>query len=231
VAAPPSDNLTRGGHGVPPLQTEQPVDQFCRGQKFPEQPVDSFRRELSLVGGAAHHVESDAELKAFIKKLLPTDGGSVALSDGQAIRQSGLREWLTNRGVEVLSTLSEDGSTKQDYVRKLLETGIGITQADYAIADTGTLVLVSGAEQHRLLSLVPPVHVCLLDPRRIVPTLGALLPRLLQRFASGDTPQAVTMITGPSRTADIEHTLTMGVHGPIAVHVLISEQLTGLNQR
>jgi L-lactate dehydrogenase complex protein LldG len=217
VAAHPSDNLTRGGHGVPSLQTDQPVDRFCR--------------ELTAVGGIAQLIESDAELKEFIEELLPTDGGSVALSDGQAIRQSGLREWLTNRGVEVLSTLSEDGSTKQDYVRKLLETGIGVTQADYAIADTGTLVLVSGAEQHRLLSLVPPVHVCLLDPRRIVPTLGALLPRLQQRFASGDTPQAVTMITGPSRTADIEHTLTMGVHGPIAVHVLISEHMTGLNQR
>jgi L-lactate dehydrogenase complex protein LldG len=141
-----------------------------------------------------------------------------------------LREWLTNRGVEVLSTLSENGSNKQEYVRRLLETGIGITQADYAIAETGTLVLVSGAEQHRLLSLVPPVHVCLLDPRRLVPTLGSLLPRLAQRFAGGGiTPQAVTMITGPSRTADIEHTLTMGVHGPVAVHVLISEQLTGLN--
>ena len=188
-----------------------------------------FCRELNLVGGTAQWIESDAELKAFIEKLLPDDGGNVGLSDGHAIKQSGLREWLTNRGVEVLSTLSESQTTKQDYVRRLLETRIGITQADYAIAETGTLVLISGAEQHRLLSLVPAVHVCLLDPRRIVPTLGALLPRLQQRFARGDTPQAVTMITGPSRTADIEHTLTMGVHGPVAVHVLISEHMTGLN--
>jgi L-lactate dehydrogenase complex protein LldG len=135
-----------------------------------------------------------------------------------------LREWLTNSGIEVLSTLSDSQTSQKDYVRKLLDARIGVTQADYAIAETGTLVLISGAEQHRLLSLVPPVHVCLLYARQIVPSLGSLLTRLEQRFATGDiTPQAVTMITGPSRTADIEHTLTMGVHGPVALHVLISE--------
>lgn len=193
--------------------------------------VDQFCRELSLVGGTAHRTESAAEVIKSIEKLLPADEPfSVALSDGRAVSASGLREWLTSRGIEVLSTFSEfqNGSTQQEYVGRLLDVRIGVTQADYAIADTGTLVLISGREQHRLISLVPPVHVCLLDPRRILPTLASLISRLEQRFVAEEiTPQAVTMITGPSRTADIEHTLTMGVHGPVALHVLISETLHG----
>jgi L-lactate dehydrogenase complex protein LldG len=187
--------------------------------------VDRFCRELSLVGGNAHRIAPDAKLETFVEKVLSVgESCSVALSDGCAIRDSGLREWLTNSGIEVLSTLSDSQTSQKDYVRKLLDARIGITQVDYAIAETGTLVLISGAEQHRLLSLVPPVHICLLHARQIVPTLGSVLTRLEQRFATGDiTPRAVTMITGPSRTADIEHTLTMGVHGPVALHVLISE--------
>lgn len=187
--------------------------------------VDRFCRELRMVGGDAQRIAPDAVLETFIEKLLPVgESCSVALSDGGPIRDSGLREWLTNRGNEVLSTLSDSQTGQKEYVRKLLDARIGVTQADYAIAETGTLVLISGAEQHRLLSLVPPIHVCLLDSGQIVPALGSLLARLQQRFATGDiTPQAITMITGPSRTADIEHTLTMGVHGPVALHVLISE--------
>lgn len=195
--------------------------------------VDRFCRELNLVGGTAHCTESAAEVIRLVEKLLPADElVSVALSDGRAVKESGLREWLTSRGIEVLSTFSEfqTGSNRQEYVRRLLDARIGVTQADYAIADTGTLVLISGREQHRLLSLVPAVHVCLLDPRKIVPTLASLISLLEQHFAAGEiTPQAVTMITGPSRTADIEHTLTMGVHGPVALHLLISETLTGLS--
>ena len=189
-----------------------------------EPVVDRFCRELSLVGGTTQPIASSTELKKFIESLLPVSGPcSVALSNGRSIERSGLREWLENRGTEVLPTLSESGSPQKDYVRRLLQARIGVTQADYAIAETGTLVLISGAEQHRLLSLLPPVHVCLLGPQQIVPTLASLITRLEQRFVTGKfTPQTVTMITGPSRTADIEHTLTMGVHGPVALHVLIS---------
>jgi L-lactate dehydrogenase complex protein LldG len=188
-----------------------------------EPPVDGFCRELELVGGTSQCIGSTTELKQYIEKLLPPgEPCSVALSNGAGIKQSGLREWLTDRGIEVVPTFSESQSSQKDYVRRLLKARIGVTQADYAVAETGTLVLVSDAEQHRLLSLLPPAHVCLLDPKHIVPTLSCLMARLEERFAAGQImPRAVTMITGPSRTADIEHTLTTGVHGPVALHVLI----------
>jgi L-lactate utilization protein LutB len=134
----------------------------------------------------------------------------------------------------------------ESYKLLLFDAGVGITTADYAIADTGTLVLLSkkstntardssietreagpsepraDGEQHRLISLVPPVHVCLLERKRIVANLTELLTVVHKDFYSkGGPPLAMTFISGPSRTADIELTLTRGVHGPRQVHVLL----------
>jgi len=126
----------------------------------------------------------------------------------------------------------------------LFESVLGVTTADFAIADTGTLVLVSernpqpssdrstptaapGGDQHRLISLVPPVHVCLLDTNRIFPNLAELITHVNGKYYRGDEPPlAMTFITGPSRTADIELTLTMGVHGPRELHVLLYDSGT-----
>ena len=144
---------------------------------------------------------------------------------------------------------SANGSTTglmESYKLSLFDAAVGITTADYAIADTGTLVLLSkkstsetgdskgdikvdgkvepraDGEQHRLISLVPPVHICILDRRRIVANLTELLTIVHRDFYSkGGPPLAMTFISGPSRTADIELTLTRGVHGPRQVHVLL----------
>ncbi len=97
---------------------------------------------------------------------------------------------------------------------------VGITTAQGAIAETGTLVLDSANERHRLVSLVPPVHIAILDASRICETLSEAL-TLLRR--DKEISPAVTFITGPSRTADIELTLAIGVHGPQELYVIINE--------
>lgn len=103
--------------------------------------------------------------------------------------------------------------------KDLFNFDVGITNAQAAIAETGTLVLDSAAEQNRLVSLVPPVHIAILDASRIFATLGETLAAL----QSGDElSPAITFITGPSRTADIELTLTIGVHGPQELYVIIN---------
>ena len=96
---------------------------------------------------------------------------------------------------------------------------LGISAAQAAIAETGTLVLDSAQERNRLVSLVPPVHIAILDASRIVETLGEAL-SLLRKDA--EISPAVTFITGPSRTADIELTLAIGVHGPRELYVIIN---------
>ncbi len=102
----------------------------------------------------------------------------------------------------------------------LLECEIGVTSAQAAIAETGTLVLDSNAERHRLLSLLPPVHVAIVPRDRLVATLGDAIDA-----AGTSPPPALTLITGPSRTADIELELVLGVHGPVELHVLLLDSI------
>ncbi|HEU4834692.1 MAG TPA: lactate utilization protein [Pyrinomonadaceae bacterium] len=95
---------------------------------------------------------------------------------------------------------------------------VGISSAQAAIAETGTLVLDSACERHRLVSLVPPVHIAIINASTIVETLSDAL-TLLQK--DKEISPAITFITGPSRTADIELTLTIGVHGPQELYVIV----------
>jgi L-lactate dehydrogenase complex protein LldG len=93
----------------------------------------------------------------------------------------------------------------------------GLCTAQIGIADTGSLALCSEAERHRLVSLVPPASVIVLFERDLVPDFATAL----QRLEEGGLPTTLSLITGPSRTADIELTLTVGVHGPGSLDVIL----------
>ncbi len=105
-------------------------------------------------------------------------------------------------------------------VEELFACDVGICTAQAAIAETGTLMLDSEAERHRLVSLLPPVHIAIVEAASIRLTLGEVLAAVEQRHPLSPT---VTFITGPSRTADIELTLAIGVHGPQELYVIVNE--------
>jgi len=106
---------------------------------------------------------------------------------------------------------------------EIASTEAGITTADYALADTGSLVMFTESKEARLLSLLPPCHIAVIESSRIVPSLDDVL-RL--RPLPGAESSAMVVITGPSRTADIEMRLVRGVHGPGEIHVIIIEDVT-----
>jgi L-lactate dehydrogenase complex protein LldG len=93
----------------------------------------------------------------------------------------------------------------------------GVTGARLAVAEPAALVLAAAPGSPRATSLVPPVHVCVVRIADVVPTIEAALAVL----AAEPLPSAVTWIGGPSRTGDLEMILTLGVHGPRAVHVVL----------
>ena len=97
---------------------------------------------------------------------------------------------------------------------------LAVTGADYAVAETGTLVQVSGPVRGRLPSLVPAAHLVLIPLEALRAGLGEVLAEL---EAGGLGGAAATCITGPSRTADIEQVLTIGVHGPGRLHVILGK--------
>jgi L-lactate dehydrogenase complex protein LldG len=94
--------------------------------------------------------------------------------------------------------------------------GAEVSEALYGVADTGSVVLASSPEEPRARSLLPFVHVSLLREDRILPGL----PELFEAVGSA-LPSALAIVTGPSRSADIEQTLVVGVHGPGEVHVVL----------
>ena len=100
----------------------------------------------------------------------------------------------------------------------LFRSDVGVTRAQAGIAETGTLVLDSSVERNRLVSLVPPIHIAILSASQIHQTLGETL-AVLQ--SAKELSPAITFITGPSRTADIELTLAIGVHGPQELYVIV----------
>lgn len=96
----------------------------------------------------------------------------------------------------------------------------GISGVNFAIADTGTLVLESTVEDIRLATTLPPKQFALLDPKKVVADgIGAVKP--LRQMHQRDSRNYVAYITGPSRTADIERVLTIGVHGPKELFILL----------
>ena len=96
---------------------------------------------------------------------------------------------------------------------------LGVTSADWGIARSGSLVLKSSSGRGRAVSLLPPRHLVFLPAAAVLDDLIALMEQLLN---SGIPPAALELITGPSRTSDIEMDLSIGVHGPIEVYVLIT---------
>lgn len=96
---------------------------------------------------------------------------------------------------------------------------VGITGAFCAVAETGTLMMLSGRDTPATQSLLPETHIAVLPRSRIV--RGMEEAWQLARAERGTLPRGVVFISGPSRTADIEQTVTLGAHGPYRVHIML----------
>ncbi len=112
-----------------------------------------------------------------------------------------------------------DVSVRQPPLRTEDQTALTLAYA--AVAETGSLVLLSSAETPTALNFLPDHYICLLLANRIVAHLEDLW--ALMRAESRVMPRAVNLITGPSRTADVEQTIQMGAHGPRSVHIVLME--------
>jgi L-lactate dehydrogenase complex protein LldG len=119
-----------------------------------------------------------------------------------------------------LAELGWSGAGVEIAVREAREADlVGITGAFCAIAETGTLLTVSGPQTPPTVSLLPETHIAVLSASRIVPGMEEAWQLL--RAESPAMPRAVNFISGPSRTADIEQTMTFGAHGPYRVHIVL----------
>lgn len=173
--------------------------------------LERFKQRIAAVGGQCVTVRDEREAASALAAILSEIGARHAVgSDAPLVER-------------VLSTIQDiEVKTIETCSRaELFDCDVGITTAQWGIAETGTLVLESGHEKNRLLSLVPPVHVALLPIDRMCDTIAEALASLNR--GTDTASRAVTFITGPSRTSDIELTLTIGVHGPQSLYAILLE--------
>jgi len=175
--------------------------------------VQWFKESLEAVDGHCLVVKNELELTAtvsdIISRLQETNlrARRIAISDAPEVESLVKALHVDFDEVAVTPSASE-----------VFSFDVGISCAQAGIAETGTLLLDSSRERHRLVSLVPPVHIAILEARQIVGTLGEALSQLQQ---TEKVSPIATLVTGPSRTADIELTLAIGVHGPQELFVVV----------
>jgi L-lactate dehydrogenase complex protein LldG len=125
----------------------------------------------------------------------------------------------------------DDPAARRRLRAQIADAELGLTGVDLAIAETGTLVLRSGGGRPRSTSLLPPYHVAVFDRSVLVESLrqaGVFLESWHDGSEPDDRGAVTSFITGPSRTADIELTLTRGVHGPREVHaIFVDKEIRG----
>ena len=179
--------------------------------------LEIFKENLDAVGGHCIVAAGEAEVVAALDSIVsglqktPLRARRIALSNAPLAER--LARQITVATEEIAVTPSS---------ADLFEYDIGITTAQAAIAETGTLVLESECERHRLVSLVPPVHIAIVQSNTVCLTLGEALAAVYRKEGVALSP-AITLITGPSRTADIELTLAIGVHGPQELYVIVDK--------
>lgn len=179
-----------------------------------------FIAELTTVGGFVHEpVSADASAIASLIADLASEAvvKRALMWDDPWLGVGGLAAALSARGFAVDHQRTDD-LTSDARRAELATATIGITGADAALSDTGSVVLVSGPGRGRLASLLPPVHIAIVERSRLMRSLPDFL---LERPDLAVAGSNLVCITGPSRTADIEHTLSRGVHGPKEVHVIL----------
>lgn len=156
-----------------------------------------FTEMLEALGGRVGTAE---ELSAMNGRAWIDDDAKQVLSSLQA-------DWLSSELVDVRSPAPSPPPSRAGVgAAPIWDVEVGITTAELAIAETGSLLLAAGPGRARLASLAPPIHIVLIEQHKIVATLQEAIPYVTDRTS--------VFITGPSRTADIEGILVRGVHGP-----------------
>jgi L-lactate utilization protein LutC len=200
--------------GAPPIQPRGAVGYQGAGPDV----VARFRDEFAAAGGQTRVVPDRLAAAAAVLELVQQSGARrVLLGRGRCVDTLGLEGVLQGLGVLVLPA---EGLAPEEQRGAFFAADVGVSGVDYLVAETGSLALLSGPGRPRSLSLLPPVHVAVAERAQLLPDLFDLFEARLWAERQG-LPSCLSLITGPSKTGDIELRLVTGVHGPGEVHVVL----------
>jgi L-lactate dehydrogenase complex protein LldG len=194
--------------GQPPA--EPPPVYLRKTQWTAEQRIEYFTSALESLAGRVYRVPSRAGIPSVVESIL--DGRTAVRSSAPILD-----------GLGALPGVSGPLGTPEEIRAASASVGVGITSADYGLAETGTLVMLASSGESRLISLLPPAWISVVPASILLDDLDELLARVP---TPADLTGAMVLITGPSRTADIEQILIRGVHGPGEVHVVLVDSET-----
>lgn len=171
---------------------------------------ERFKLRAEGVGAEVHRLPDITAAAEFIREFSKSEGGTAVCSSARL--QSEFAQ----------PDAGPHGITCTVNRKAAADAFIGITEMEWALADTGSLVADQTAVEERLASTLPSIHIALIGSDRILPGKTELFTRIAPRSS-----RYIAFITGPSRTADIERVLTIGVHGPKRLVILFIDDLEG----
>lgn len=191
--------------------SENPYTDVNHSSLIYEEADDSldiiFAREFSKVNGNFVFCESKEELKTNLQSLITE------------------KQWSSIFCIdEEIHPLLKDSSLNfKSEFEDIKEMQVGITGCEYLVARLGSILVSSASGSGRRMNVFPPAHIVIADTSQLVYNIKDALSKIQTKYKTG-FPSMVSLVTGPSRTADIEKTLVMGAHGPKEVYVFLTDK-------
>jgi len=205
---------THGGHEPAhtfpgrPVQSAQPW--LPQGGETPEEQLERFRAASAELKTDFRAAADEAGAMTILKEIAQAEGWKKLATH---------RSELTDKATKALglpALLTDKGYDKNE----MEQCDVGITECDVLVAQTGSLIVTSRSSGGRALSVLPPHHVVIARREQLVRDLSAAFALIQQKYAD-NYPSMISLVTGPSRTGDIERILVLGAHGPKKLTVIL----------
>ncbi len=189
--------------------------------------VDRMTESATAIGWKVHSVANPEDAANLIDNICQQKNARSVLRSAHDVLteiplDAAIRDAGASLGVTESTESANSANTTDHPERKnVFSADVGITGVDYAIAETGTVVLHPRKGLSRLVSLAPPTHIAVLRPGEVLESLDELFAIERDDFLSGELSGSMNLISGPSKTGDIEGTIVTGIHGPLEVHLVI----------
>lgn len=212
------------GRSTPP-EIIEPIDiknscQFILANAMTkDEIVEKFFTEAEKIGVSIARTAPSNVAETITKVALDMGGGKVLFAETKEAKQCALEQALNKAGLEVVAW---DSSRGHEEIMLAQSSDIGITFAYGGIAETGSVIQASSKESGRSICTIPASHIAIVNKSKIFARIGDALDTLRKDFG-GNMPSNVTIISGPSATADIELVRVVGVHGPVHTAIVFVE--------
>lgn len=206
--------LKSAGKNTPAARPEKPVLSEINLDK--EQLLQRFTSELNAQTGAVYRAKDKEDALRILSGIASAEGLKSVLATSGDIHGVDIMAFGARNNVSV-STV-QDFSDRNAFRESAFTVDAGITSADFAVAETGTLGVIFNKDQPRLVSIAPPVHIAIVPADRLFPAYEDVIDRVFKN--TDEIPSQFCFITGPSSTADIQGVHFKGMHGPVKIFVI-----------